>query len=478
MSFRKLAFAGIVWTFAEQFGNQFVGFIISIVLARILLPEQFGLIGMIAVFVAIGNTLLHSGLTRSLIRTEYLEPDDYSSVFYFNVVASILVYILIFFISPFIADFYSQPILTKLVRVYCITFMISGLSAVQLAMLTKNMDFKTQTLIAIPAAIIGGVTGIVMAILGYGVWSLVWSSIIASIANASQLWIYSKWYPSAGFNYKKFKVHFQFGYKLTLSELLDKIFQNIFVIVIGKYFSASQVGLYTRADTMNQLPVKNLSRALDKVTYPLFVKIQKEEKKLKSIYKRIMRAVIFVITPVMITLAILAEPIFRFLFTEKWLPAVPYFQILCVTGILYPLHSYNLGIVNVKGRSDIFLKLEVVKKILIVLVLVLTLPFGIKALLYGQVFISILAFFINSHYSGKFLNYPAWQQVIDIIPIFLLSLVSGIILYFLDTYLLDNSLDLIRIFVGVITMGFVYLIFAYLFKFSSLKEILKLTLNR
>src|SRR5690606_36510613 len=273
--------------------------------------------------------------------------------------------------------------------------------------LTKEMNFKTQTLIAIPASLAGGFTGIIMAYLGFGVWSLVWSSIVTIVVSTVQLWIYSKWKPDWTFSISKFKMHFYFGYKLTISGLLDKIFNNIFLIIIGKFFSPAQVGFFTRAETMKQLPVTNISNTLNKVAYPLFASIQDDNIQLKRVYKKLMKMVLFVVAPVLILSAVLAEPIFRFLFTEKWLPAVPYFQILCAAGILYPLHAYNLNILNVKGRSDLFLKLEVIKKIIIVLAIIFALPYGIIALLYGQVFISIIVYFINSHYSGKFIGYPA-----------------------------------------------------------------------
>jgi len=478
MSLRKKASVGLVWTFAEQFGSQLIGFIISIVLARILLPEQFGLIGMIAVFVAIGNTLLHGGLTKSLIRGEELEASDYSTVFYYNLAASIIIYFVIFLLAPFIAEFYDQPILEKLVKVYCLTFIISGLSAVQLARLTKKMDFKTQAIITIPSAIIGGIVGVGLALMGYGVWSLVWSSIVNSLVSSIQLWLYSGWRPGFIFEINKFRQHFSYGYKLTVSELLDRIFKNLFLIAIGKYFSAAQVGLYTRAETMNQLPVRNISRTLEKVTFPLFVSIQNDEKRLKIVYKKILQMVVFVLTPFMIYLAIMAEPIFRFLFTEKWLPAVPYFQILCITGILYPLHAYNLDILNVKGRSDLFLKLEVFKKILILVVLFITIPMGITELLYGQVIVSFLSFFVNAHYTGKFIAYTAFQQIRDILPIIFLSLFSGGLVYYVDFFWLMNQIDFFRIILsGLVGISF-YLILSYLFKFDSLSELSKLLFNK
>ena len=366
MSLRKQATSGFVWTFAQQFGNQFIGFFVSLILARLLLPSEFGLIGMIAIFVSIGNMLVSSGLTQSLVRSSNIDEDDYSTVFYFNLVSSIIIYFIIFFLAPLVAKFYEQPIITDLLRVYCLTFIISAFAAVQQAKLTREMNFKTQAFISIPSTVTGGVVGVVLAYLGFGVWSLVWSYLTTSVVNTIQLWIYSKWSPLLVFKREKFISHFNFGYKLTLSGLLESIFNNIYLIVIGKYFSVAQVGFYTRAETMKQLPVINISTTLQKVTFPIFSSIQDDDVRLKRIYKQLMEIVIFVIAPVLIFLAILAEPTFRFLFTEKWLPAVPYFQILCITGILYPIHSYNINILNVKGRSDLVLKLEVIKKVVII----------------------------------------------------------------------------------------------------------------
>ena len=276
------------------------------------------------------------------------------------------------------------------------------------------------------------------------------------------------------FDRSKFKTHFNYGYKLTLSELLDRIFKNIFLIVIGKFFSPAQVGLYTRAETMNQLPVRNISRSLDKVIFPLFVSINNDNHRLKRVYKKLMQMVVFVVTPILLFLAVLAEPFFRFLFTEKWLPAVPYFQILCITGILYPLHSYNLDILNVKGRSDLFLKLEVVKKLLILIVLVVTIPMGIIELLYGQVLISFLAFFINAHYTGKYINYKAFQQLKDITPIIILAVISFSFVYLIDEYLFLDQIDLLRILSGGFIGGVLYLSSAYFLKFNSLFELFNL----
>lgn len=453
MSLKKQATSGLVWTFAQQFGNQLITFFVSLVLARILLPEEFGLIGMILIFYTIGRSLMQSGLNQSLIRSQELDQEDYSTVFFFNLGASILIYILVFFLAPLIADFYDQPVLTPIVRLYCTIFIIDAFTSVQQARLDKKMDFKTQTIIAIPSTIAGGIVGVSMAYMGYGVWSLVWSAIVTSFIGSVQFWIYSKWSPSLVFSRKKFKTHFNFGYKLSVSGILDKIFSNIYIILIGRYFSAAQVGFYTRAETMNQLPVNNITVALAKVTFPLFTSIQNDNIRLKSVYKQLMQMVVYVIAPLLIALAVLAEPTFRFLFTAKWLPAVPYFQILCVTGILYPIHMYNINVLKVKGRSDLVLKLEVVKKIFIIIVVAIAIRFGIFGLLYGQVFLSLVFFFINAFYTGKFINYSTWEQTKDVVPIIFLASICGFVVWFVDKHFLEAQPDILRITIGV-ALGF------------------------
>lgn len=477
MSLRKKATTGLVWTFAQQFGGQVIGFVVSLVLARILLPEEFGLIGMISIFIAIGNSFLNSGLTQSIIRTSEadLDQEDYSTVFFFNLLASLLLYATSYAIAPLVADFYDQAVLVEIIRLYCLSFVITAFSAVQLARLTKKMDFKTQTLVAIPSIVLSGIVGVYLAYNGHGVWSLVYSYLLKEVLNATQLWFHSKWQPSLMFSVPKFRYHFFFGYKLTLSGLLDVTFKNLYIILIGRYFSANQVGFYTRAETMKQLPVTNISNALNKVTYPLFASIKNDDVRLRRVYKQIMQMVVFAIAPVLIFLAVLAEPVFRFLFTEKWLPAVPFFQIICVTGILYPVHSYNLNILKVKGRSDLFLRLEVIKKMMVVAIIAGTLPFGILALLGGQVLNSLIAFFINTHYTGKLINFTAWQQSRSIGPIILLAAVVGAGVFALDHFLeLSGQLDIVRILAGGLLGAGLYLGAAYLFKVSSLFELKRL----
>ena len=466
-----------MWTFAQQFGTQVTGFLVSIVLARILLPKEFGLIGMISVFVGIGNSLINSGLTNSLIRTSNPDQSDFSTVFFFNLIGSVFVYWILFFTAPLIAGFFSQPILTEIIRVYCLSFIISAFSQVQMTKLTKEMNFKLQMTIAIPSLIGAGLLGIFLAYKGYGVWSLVWMSLFQSFLSTLQLWIRTGWAPSLIFDKVKFKYHFKFGYKLTLSGLLDTVFTNIYQIIIGRFFIAADVGFYTRANTLTQLPVNNISGALNKISYPLFASIHDDEVRLKKAYKQIMQMVIFMIAPVLVIMGVLAEPLIRFLFTAKWMPAVPYFQILCVTGILYPLHAYNLNILNVKGRSDLFLKLEIIKKVLVVIMIFITLRFGIIGLIWGQLVSSILAFLINTHYSGRFIKYNAWQQAKDILPLIIWAFIAGIIVWSLDIEL-KNFRDILRLLIGGSVGVVAYLGIAALLKVESLHEFKKIILRR
>lgn len=472
---KKQALKGVFWTFLQQFSTQGIAFVVSVILARLLLPEEFGLIAMITVFMGIGTSLMNAGLGSSLIRTKNPTQEDYSTVFFFNLGGSIIIYLLIYAIAPYIALFYHQDVLTDIVRWYGVIFIINAFSMIQLTRLTKLMDFKTQMIVAVPSLIVSGSVGIYMAYSGYGVWSLVGQALTQSLVNTIQLWYWSKWKPSFVFSKEKFKYHFNFGYKLTLSSILETIFTNAYAIIIGKFFPVAQVGYYQRANSLQFFPVNSISAVIGKVSYPLFAEIQNDDIRLKNIYKKIMQMIVFIVAPTLIVLAVLAEPLFRLLFTEKWLPAVPYFQILVFTGILYPIHAYNLNILNVKGRSDLFLKLEVIKKTITVIIIAIAFQFGIYGLLFGSVLISLLAFFVNTHYSGKFINYSALEQVKDILPILFLALLTGTFVYIID-YVGARffNYDFIRLIVG----GFVSLVFyiplAYLFKMNSLTELINI----
>lgn len=479
MSLRKKTISGIVWTFGQQISVQAINLIVQIVLARILLPEDFGVIAILSVFMAVGITLTDSGLSSSLIRTKDADQGDYSTVFFINLIGSVLIYLIIFLFAPLIASFFSLPILTPVVRVYCLGFIIRAFSQVQQTRLTKKMNFKLQMTIQIPSVLIAGLIGVYLAYNDFGVWSLVLMNLIQNVLVTIQLWLRTKWKPSLIINKGKLISHLNFGYKLTLSGLLNTVFNNIYNVIIGRYFSASELGFYNRADTLRMFPVQNLSSALNKVTYPMFASINNDDEKMKKVYKSVMVQVVFWLTPMLVILILVAEPLFRFVLTDKWLPAVPYFQILCISSVLYPLHAYNLNILNVKGRSDLFLKLEIIKKAIIIIGIAIAIPFGIYGLLYFQVIGGVIAYFINSFYSGKMIGYSMVSQLWDILPIFIIACIIGVGGYNALLFTEGKGLhDLLVISIlSFIYMG-AYLLLAYLFKLSALKDFKKIILRK
>lgn len=473
MSLKKQALSGMVWSAIQTFGNQLISFGVSVILARLLLPSEFGLIGMIGIFMGISSVLISSGLGASLIRTDKPTQADYSTVFVFNMVGSMVLYVIMFFAAPFIADFFKQPLLTSITRWYCLIFVINAFSAIQITHLHKNLDFKTETKASLTSTMASAIVGISLAYEGFGVMSLVWMAIAGAIVKTIMLWGQSGWKPSLLFDQQKFRYHFGFGSRMMVSGILDIVFTNAYVLIIGKFYSPAQLGYYNRADSLKQLPVSNFSNILNKVTYPLFAEIKNDDVRLKSVYKQIMKMVIFIIAPILMLMGVLAEPLFRFLFTEKWLPAVPYFQILCLHGLLYPLHSYNLNILSVKGRSDLFLRLEVIKKLLLTLTIAVSFSFGIYGLLWGQVIFSFAAFFINTHYTGKFLKYSSLEQLRDILPALLLSSAMGMVVWVVDRQL-SFLPDVVRLLSASLGGILFFLIFAHLFKFNSFKTVVEL----
>ena len=472
---RKKSLQGVVWSFIQQFSGQILSFLISIVLARLLLPAEFGLIGMIAIIIAIGGALKDAGMSQSLIRTEKPEDIDYSTVFYINIIVSVLVYVIVFVSAPLVSRFYGEPQLVDLIRVLSIGIVLGAFSAVQKTKLTKEMNFKTQFLVELPSLIISGIIGVVMAYQDFVVWSIVAMQLSRNLLSTIQLWLYSKWTPKRIFSFERLKFHINFGYKLTLSSLLDVLYSNLFNVIIGRYFSTAQLGFYTRAESTENLVVQNITGAVYKVTYPLFSEIQNDDVRIKNVYKLIIQQVLFWVAPVLIGAAVMAEPLFRFVFTEKWLPAVPMFQILCVVGVMYPMHAYNLSILNVKGRSDLFLKLEVIKKLIAVSFVFLVIPYGIFALLYFQVAFSVFVFFINTYYSGKLINYKVFEQIKHISPTLLTSLAMGVICFFIDQYFL---IKIFSDFFRILTIGVVgvlsYFLMARIVQLEPFLEFLKI----
>lgn len=472
--------SGLSWTFAQQFGVQLVSLGVTIILTRILLPSEFGLIAMLGLFIAVGNSLLDSGLSSSLIRSQDLTQTDYSTVFFFNLAGGIAIYGLVFLIAPYVALYYNQPLLAPILRIYALDFIMNAFFSVQNARLTKEMNFKLQMKIQIPAVLIGGVLGVFLASLGYGVWSLVWMTLFQSFLSTVMHWVYSGWVPDFIFSRSSFKKHFHFGYKMTLTGLVDVIYKNIYILIIGKNYSAALLGFYARADSISQLPIANISAVINKVTYPLFASIADDDIKLKMVYKKLMQQVLFWNAPILILLAVVANPLFNFLLTEKWLPAVPYFQVLCLAGIMYPLHSYNLNILKVKGRSDLILRLEFIKKGLCVIGIFCVIPFGIYGLLYFQLMFNFAGYYINSLYSGKLIGYPLKEQILDISPILATAVFAGIFCYLTDAICMQplRLPDMIRIVIDSLLFFLVYMGSSIALKLAAIHEFKQLILKR
>lgn len=407
---------GAIWTFIDILINKGAYFIATIVLAGILGPKEFGLIGMIMLFVSIGNTLIDSGMSTSLIRSNNVTENEYSTVFITNILMSVLVYLILFFIAPFIASFYEQPILINIIKWYCLGFVITSLRSIHNVKLMKEMEFRKITILNLPGIIISVIVAIWMGYKGYGIWSLVSLFLINQFISTVLFWLFIKWKPSFYFDFANYKDHFKFGYKLTLSALLNTVFENIYNILIGKFYNVKTLGFYERAYTFNNYPVSILSGIILKVSLPSLTSIKGDEVRLQKAYKSIMQMSFLISASGLAFAALLAHQIVKLVLGEQWLPIVPLFQVLSVSFMFYPIHSLNINILSVFGRSDLFLKLEVVKKIMILIVVAICFNFEVRGLVWSSVINSILALIINTHYSGRFLNYPTKNQLLDLLP--------------------------------------------------------------
>ena len=462
---------GIVWSSIERFSVQFIQLVIQILIARILTPEDFGIIGMLAIFLAIAQSFIDSGFSNALIRKVDRTEVDNSTVFYFNIVVGTFFYAILYFTAPLIAQFYNTPILTPITRVISLGIIFNSLSIVQRAILTAKIDFKTQAKASLIAVIISGVVGLYMAHAGYGVWALVWQAVINYGINTIILWILTKWWPLWIFSWNSFKDLFGFGSKLLLSSLLDTIFRDIYTIVIGKAYSSADLGIYTNANRFAQFPSSNLTSIMQRVTYPLLCEFQDENERLRYLYRKYLRLSAYVIFPLMVGLAAVAHPLLIVLLTEKWTDAVPLLQILCIAMMWYPIHSINLNLLQVKGRTDLMLSLEIVKKVVLVIVLCITIPQGIIWMCIGQIISSMIALVINTYYTRKLINLGFFKQMQDLVPAILYSSSMGFVVYISTTLIADNIL---KVAIGIIVGILYYIIISKLTNSEELQDVLSL----
>ncbi|MFD1031311.1 lipopolysaccharide biosynthesis protein [Metaplanococcus flavidus] len=453
-SLKKKTIGGLLWSFGDLMGNQGIQFIIQIILARMLLPEHFGLIGMIIVFIAVSNSIVDSGFTQALIREQNTTQTDYSTVFYFNLAVSILIYFFMYLIAPAVSVFFGEPELISLLRVLTLGIIINAFGIIPRAMFTKEVNFKAQAKVNMAASIISGVVAVAMALAGFGVWSLVFRTLALNIIQSLLLTLSKRWLPSFVFSITSFKRLFGFGWKLLVSGLIDTIFTNIYFVIIGRQYSTAQLGYYTNASKFCDMAAQNLSATIQRVTYPVLSSIQNEKERLKQSYRKVIKLSAFIIFPIMIGLAAIAEPLILFLFGAQWMPMVIYFQLLCIGGMLYPIHALNLNILQVKGRSDLYLNLEILKMVVasILIFLAIWLKLGIFGLVGAAVLDSYIALFINTYFSGKLISYTVKEQMKDLVPIYTVSVLMGIIVYVAGAVISENNFltMLMQIILGII----------------------------
>jgi len=406
-------------------------------------------------FISIGNTLIDSGMSTSLIRSNNVTENEYSTVFITNILMSVLVYLILFFIAPFIASFYEQPILINVIKWYCLGFVITSLRSIHNVKLMKEMEFRKITILNLPGIIISVIVAIWMGYKGYGIWSLVSLFLINQFISTVLFWLFIKWKPSFYFDFANYKDHFKFGYKLTLSALLNTVFENIYNILIGKFYSVKALGFYERAYTFNNYPVSILSGILLKVSLPSLTSIKSDEERLQKAYKSIMQMSFLISASGLAFAALLAHQIVKLFLGDQWLALVPLFQVLSISFMFYPIHSLNINILSIFGRSDLFLKLEVVKKIMILIVVAICFNFGVIGLVWSSVINSILALIINTHYSGRFLNYPTKNQLLDLLPTLATVLVTVSVVYGFQLAIAPTNLILqivLSFVIGLLTM--------------------------
>ena len=432
-SLKNKTVKGVGWSFIDNLSSSGITFLVGLVLARLLTPSEYGIMAMLTIFIAVSNSIVDSGFSNALIRKTDAKQVDYNTVFLFNLLVSGLLYVALFFAAPAISVFFKEPLLVEVMRVIGWVLVINALAIIPRTLFVKAVNFKTQTKVSLIASISSGVVGIGMALAGM------------------------KWRPAWEFSVQSFKELFGFGSKLLLSGLLDTVFKEIYSLVIGRCYTSAQLGQYTRANQFNQIFSSNLTTVIQRVSYPVLSSIQDEPERLRDAYRKVIKSTMLISFACMLGLAAVAKPLIILLIGEKWLPAVGFLQIICFSGMLYPLHAINLNILQVKGRSDLFLKLEIVKKIIAVGPLVLGVLFSIEYMLWGSVCTSFIAYFLNSYYSANLIKYPTKEQVKDILPTFLVSFTTAAAMWSLTLLPLSNWLLLpLQCLLGIILAVFIY----------------------
>lgn len=474
-SLKKKTVKGVAWTSLNQVLNMGLGFVIGIILARLLSPSDYGLLAMIGVFNAIAFAFLDSGFGNALVRKPNLTEDDNTTAFFFNLTAGVILFGVLWVIAPWISAFYDKPILTPLVRAEGSLLIVSAFKIVQQTQLTRALNFKAKMIIRVVANICGGITGIIGAYSGLGVWALVAMHVTDALISLVLLWIISPWRPRGKWSKASFRYLWGYGSKLLASGLLDTIYGNIYPIVIGKFYSAADLGQYTRAKQYAGMPSGTLTGVIQQVTFPVLSQIQEDDARLGNNYRRMLRFTVFIVFPIMIGMAALAYPLVITLVTDKWAQCVPYLQVICFASMWYPVHAINLNLLQVKGRSDLFLRLEIIKKALVTVVIFICVPFGIMGICCGAVFTSLACLAINTYYTGKLINVGFIRQMMDMTPTLLASLAMGAAVYFA---VMPFDTNWVKLTIGIPLGAALYLAIAKIFRMPELQEALDILHRR
>ena len=466
-SLKQKSVDGVIWTLLEKFGSQFIKIILGVILARLLTPTDYGLIGMISVFFAISMVFIDSGFGLAYVQKQDADDKDASTIFYFNLVVSTLLYLVLWFTAPLIADFYGEDQLLLLIRVMGCVLIINSFGLIQISKLKKNVDFKNKTLIMLGSAILAICAGIIAALLNYGVWSLVIQEIVRATLKSLGLWIFYKSKPLVYFSFKSLKTMLSFSLWSLFTSILTSIFNNINILVIGKYFPAAQLGFYTKAQTFQGMVSQQPSSAVGSVAFPVFAKIQHDKMALKNAIRKFIRHAMFFVVPLAAILIVIAKPFILLLLTEKWLPMAPYFQLLLLAGVLYPMQLINVQVLSAQGKMKLTFNLSMIKNTLRVLNVIIMYRFGVIFIIYGEIINSYLALVINTYYTKKFVDYGTLEQLKDVSTIILTSGLLSLLGFMLLTKIPDPYL---KIMTGVLFIGSFYLIGIYLFDKKLLKD--------
>lgn len=469
---------GVGWSAADTFLGYGMSFVVGIVLARLLSPNEYGLIGLTTIFIVVLESIVDSGFSTALIRKKVATEDDYNTMFITNLVLSVLMFLLLFFCAPLIAKFFERPELIGLVRVMGILIIIQSFSIVQHTVLTKRIDFKTKTKSSLIAAIGSGIVGIGMAMGGCGVWSLVGQRLSKEFIYTLCLWIFNRWWPHFRYSFDSLRYMWGFGWKMLVSGLLDRIWTQLYQVVVGKFYSPATLGQYSRAKEYAGLLSSNFQTIVGRVTFPVLAEVQDDETRMVSVYRRIIKTTMFVTVVSIISLGAISEPLLYCLIGAKWHEAATYLPLICISMSLYPLHAINLNMLKVQGRSDIFLHLEIIKKIIAIGPICLGIFVSIYWMLIGSIIAGIISFFLNTYYTGKKLGYTSWMQLKDVAPSYGVAFTIALSVYFLKFLPLSYWLILpLQLVVGIIVF-FLLCNFTKLEEYREIKEIVEPMLKK